>query len=161
MQEELQQQIQQLKHQVHNETDVDEKIELTKKLYKKKLELLDTIHLSEKKNSKTARQLIEEVKNKPKVPRYATGISAIDEKLKEGIEIGTLLNFAGESFTGKTTLALEILANVSEGSPTVLFNFEMGETRISQKLTHLLTTSNQLDNFIIDSESLNLTDLIM
>ena len=159
--EELERENVKLLHVISVNDNQDETIKAKKQFHKNKLEMLELIHASEKINCKSARNLFKEVANKPKVPRYAVGIAPIDAKLNGGIEIGTLLILAGESFTGKTTLMLEILANVSEGSEVVLFNFEMGETRISHKLQQSLKTEKQLDNFLIDSSTRNLSDLIM
>jgi predicted ATP-dependent serine protease len=113
-----------LLHVISCDEDQDETIKAKKQFHKNKLEMLELIHASEKINCKSARSLFKEVANKPKVPRYAVGIAPIDAKLNGGIEIGTLLILAGESFTGKTTLMLEILANVSEGSEVVLLTLK-------------------------------------
>lgn len=161
MLEELQTEIKTLKVKVHKALTADEKIQLKRELYKKKLSLLDLIHEKDKARAGlTARQLIEKVDNMPKVPKFETGISKIDAVIG-GFETGLFINLAGESYSGKTTLLLHLLANLSSGRKTVFFNFEMGDRLFVKKLKELNLNSKQLDNLIIDSETNNLNDLIM
>lgn len=62
---------------------------------------------------------------------------------------------------GKTTLLMNLLANLSKGRRTVFFNFEMGDRLFVKKLRELNLNDAQLDNLIIDSDTNNLQDLIM
>lgn len=151
--------------------DHDAAIKLKRELYQTKLEMIDLIEQDEKRAGVTARDLIAKVQSMPNIPRYATGLDVIDKQLANdedrynqisgGIETGTFIQFAGESGAGKTTLVLDILANVSSGAKCVLFNFEMGEKRIAKRLSRKLTTEKQKDNFIIDSHTRNLDNLLM
>jgi len=162
MKQQLQVEIQKLKHEVFNEQDADLKIGLTRKLYKKKLELLDIIHEVEKSRAGlTAKQLMHKVKNLPKLTKYGTGINIIDKEFDGGIETGLFVNLAGESGAGKTTFLLRMLANMSQSRKTVFFNFEMGDRLFVKKLKELNLNDKQKDNLIIDSENFKIDDLIM
>lgn len=74
------------------------------------------------------------VSNKPKAPRYSTGIEVLDCHLRGGFSVGTMINLAGENFAGKTTLVLKILHNITQGHKVVFFNFEMYEDLLVQKM---------------------------
>jgi replicative DNA helicase len=141
--------------------DWDKVIELKREYHGKKLEMLDEIE-SEGAVASTisAKDLKREVDSRPKVPRYETGIHALDTALKGGIEIGTFIQLAGESFAGKTHLTLEILSNISSYKEVLFFNFEMGDIRISHRLSRLLKTDAQWNNFRINSKARKLSDII-
>lgn len=161
MTQELQDEIKNLKFQVHKSTNIDEKIKLQRELYSKKIQLLDLIHEKDKARAGlTARELILKVDSMPKVPKFETGMTKIDAKLG-GFETGLFINLAGESGAGKTTLLLHLLGNLSAGRKTVFFNFEMGDRLFVKKLKELNLNDKQLDNLIIDSDTNNLNDLIM
>jgi replicative DNA helicase len=134
-------------------------IELKKSLYKLKLEMLEILSITQTRSGVSARQLRQVVENRPKVPRYATGITALDFKLFGGIEIGTFIQLAGESGVGKTHLQLEILSNIANYSKAVFFNFEMGDTRIIKRLEKLMFNEQQWDNLIIDNDSRDIDTL--
>lgn len=162
MTQELQDEIKRLKFQVHKSTDIDEKIKLQRELYSKKIQLLDLIHEKDKARAGiTARELIKRVESMPKVPKFETGMYKLDSAFKGGFETGLFINLAGESFAGKTTLLLNLLANLSRGRKNVFFNFEMGDKLFVNKLKELRLNDKQLDNLIIDSDTSNLNDLIM
>ena len=93
--------------------------------------------------------------------RYETGIKVLDEALRGGFEVGSLIQLAGPSFSGKTTLFLQIVANISKYSPAYFSNLEMGERRITKRLTSLLSEQQQWDNLLINSETRNIDDLVM
>ena len=140
-------------------SDQDEIYELQKKLYQNKIQIIEYATTNATRSGIKASKLRHIVENKPKVPRYATGISALDDALLGGIEIGTLVQLAGQSFTGKTHLALEVLSHVAKSSKCVFFNFEMGDYRIVKRLNDLLKEDNQWDNLLVDKDSRRLTDL--
>ena len=129
------------------------KYELKKELYENKLEMIKIITVSENRAGITARELKRLVELRPKVPRYETGIQALDKNLFGGVELGTFVQLAGESGVGKTHLTLEILSNIANYSKTVFFNFEMGDVRIVNRLNKMLTRDEQWDNLIIDKDS--------
>ena len=132
---------------------------LKKELYENKIKMIEIITVEENRAGITARELKILVELRPKVPRYETGIEALDAKFLGGIEIGTFVQLAGESGVGKTHLLLEILSNIANYSKTVFFNFEMGDTRIIKRLNRLLQNEKQWDNLIIDKDSRNLEAL--
>lgn len=134
-------------------------IDLKKQLYRVKLEMLEMITASQTRAGISARELKRRVESKPKVPRYETGIAALDYKLFGGIEIGTFIQLAGESGAGKTHLQLEILTNIANYNKSVFFNFEMGDTRIVKRLEKLITKDVQWDNLIIDNDSRDIETL--
>jgi KaiC/GvpD/RAD55 family RecA-like ATPase len=159
---ELQTKVKELQKQIHRTASVDEKINLTRELYKSKLHLLDLIHEKDKARAgMTARELIAKVKSMPKLPKFETGMSKIDASFGGGFETGLFINLAGESGAGKTTLLMNLLANLSQGRKTVFFNFEMGDRLFVKKLEDLKLNDSQLDNLIIDSDTNKLEDLIM
>ena len=134
---------------------------LKRELYTKKIEQIDELESENALASTlTAKQLRGDVEARPHIPRYETGIGALDEKLKGGIESGTFIQLAGESFAGKTHLTLEILSNISNANKVLFFNFEMGDTRISNRLYKLLTTEKQWNNFLINSKARKINDII-
>lgn len=162
MTQELQDEIKSLKFQVHKSTNIDEKIKLQRELYSKKIQLLDLIHEKDKARAGlTARELILKVDSMPKLPKFETGMTKIDNSFGGGFETGLFINLAGESGAGKTTLLLHLLANLSNGRRTVFFNFEMGDRLFVKKLKELNLNDKQLDNLTIDSDTNNLQDLIM
>lgn len=143
---------------MRNEQDL-KAIELKKSLYKLKLEMLEIITATQTRVGVTARTLKRIVEQRPKVPRYETGIKALDYKFYGGIEVGTFVQLAGESGVGKTHLQLEILSNIANYNKAVFFNFEMGDTRIIKRLQKLLVNENQWDNLIIDNDSRDIDTL--
>lgn len=134
-------------------------IELKKKLYKLKLDMLEMISATQTRAGVTARTLKQIVEQRPKVSRYETGIKALDFKLYGGIEVGTFIQLAGESGVGKTHLQLEILSNIANYNKAVFFNFEMGDTRIIKRLDKLMHNPEQWDNLIIDNDSRDIDTL--
>jgi len=132
---------------------------LKKEMYENKIKMIEIITIEEKRAGITARELKKLVSLRPKVPRYETGVKALDNNLVGGIEIGTFIQLAGESGTGKTHLLLEILSNIANYSKTVFFNFEMGDSRIVHRLNKLLTSEEQWDNLIIDKDSRDIDSL--
>ena len=139
--------------------DKKERYDLKKELYANKIKMIEIITIEQKRAGITARELKELLALKPKVPRYETGIQALDSNLFGGVEIGTFVQLAGESGVGKTHFLLEILSNIANYSKTVFFNFEMGDTRIIKRLDRLLVNEQQWDNLIIDKDSRNIDTL--
>ena len=137
----------------------NERYSLKKELYKNKIQMIEIITIQEKRAGITARELKRLVELRPSVPRYETGIKELDNYLKGGIEVGTFIQLGGESGVGKTALTLEILTNIANYNSSVFFNFEMGDTRIVQRLNKLLVNNQQWDNLIIDSDSRDLDTL--
>jgi len=143
--------------------DHDKAIELKKVLYSNKLEMLNLLTIENKRAGVTASQLRAKVDNMPNVPRYATGIKALDSinAFDGGIEIGSLVLLGGASGSGKSYITMEIVCNVSAYSKAVFFNLEMGERRIVSRLKKQLTNDKQWNNLIVDSYSRSLDDIMM
>ncbi len=140
----------------------DELAVIKKKIYQKKIALLDLIHVKDKARAgMTARQLMLKVKNMPVLPKFSTGIAKIDSAFGGGFETGLFINLAGESSAGKTTLLMHLIANMAKARQTVFFNFEMGDRLFVKKLKVLNLNDKQLDNLIIDSETNSIDELIM
>ncbi len=131
------------------------------KLLEKKLEL-NKLRTSNKIASKaqSAKDLINEIRNKPSVARYETGVSALDNKLLGGIEIGSFVQLAGSSFAGKTHLAIEILSNVAKYKKVLFFNFEMGDRRIAQRFEKSLETEKARENMMIHNSNRELNHIV-
>lgn len=162
MQDKLTINIKQIKTDIHKTQSADEKIKLTKELYKAKLELLDYIHKKDEiRAGLTARELIAKVNAMPTLPKFETGMPKVDNAFLGGFETGLFINLAGESGAGKTTLLINMLSNLSNGRKTVFFNFEMGDKLFVKKLKELKLNDAQLDNLIIDSSTSNIDNLIM
>jgi len=150
----------QLLSTIDQTSDYKQQVKLKREYHETKLEMISLLDAEDTHKGISARQLIEDVKSRKKVPRYMTGINGLDEALNGGIEVGTFVQLAGQSFTGKTHLILEILSNVAGAHGSVLFNFEMGDVRIAHRLDKLLITDTQLDNLIIDSRTRDINMLI-
>jgi len=147
--------------QISNSLDGKEKIKLKKEFHQTKLKMISILDTEKESNGVIARELIRREENKKPIPRYETGIAGLDQAFRRGIEVGTFIQLAGQSFAGKTHLTLEILSNVAGVHGAVFFNFEMGEKRIARRLKKLLTTDEQLDNLIVDSYTRDIDDLII
>jgi KaiC/GvpD/RAD55 family RecA-like ATPase len=100
----------------------------------------------------TAKVLRDKIRNTPRPPKYETGIYGLDFALKGGIELGSLVLLAGQSFVCKTHLTIEILSHVVKHNSAVFYNFEMGDIRIIDKLEKQFESQSQWDNLIINSE---------
>jgi KaiC/GvpD/RAD55 family RecA-like ATPase len=141
--------------------DFDASIDAKEELYTLKLEYLSMLKSEEAlASTRSARKLHAEVQSRPKVPRYETGVSCLDRELRGGIEVGTFVQLAGESYAGKTHLTLEILSNISKYAEVLFFNFEMGDVRIDYRLGKLLDTDQQWKNFLINSKARKLVDIV-
>lgn len=145
---------------IDNTLDSNKKLELKREFHQTKLRMIDLIDAEETHKGISAGELILDVKNRKQVPRYALGLGLLDDKLRGGVEVGTLIQLAGQSFAGKTHLVLEVLTNISGYDKCVLFNFEMGDVRIAKRLDNLLTTQTQLDNLMIDSRTRDIDMLV-
>jgi len=125
---------------------------------KAKIEVLQS-HLKELDQSEgktydieSAGSLLRRVQSKPHTPSYMTGISWLDFHFG-GFKDGTFINIAGESFSGKSTLIIELLANIAEYNKTVFFSFEMYENTTSKNLERL--KNEQLANLLIEQHRNN------
>ena len=144
--------------QIDSELDSKKKLGFKKQLYQTKLEMISIIDTDKESSGITARVLIDKALNSRKKARYSIGM--LDEEFYGGIEIGTFIQLAGQSFVGKTHFILEIMANISGYTECVLFNFEMGERRMGYRLKDRLVTDTQLDNLMVDSHTRDIDEII-
>ena len=96
------------------------------------------------------------VLSKPREPKYMTGVEWLDRELG-GFRSGTFINLAGQSFSGKTSLALKILANVAEYNKAFLASLEMYENKLVDKLKHL--SQKQKQNLIVSQKCFKIEEL--
>lgn len=75
---------------------------------------------------KNLKQATEYYKDMPPTPKYSTGFDLIDRALNGGIETGVLVGVGGKADTGKTTLTVQMLENVSRGFKSAYFSWEFG-----------------------------------
>ncbi len=144
--------------QIANEQDGKKQLAFKKELYSTKLEMISILDTEKESSGITARVLIDNAKNSKRKARYSIGM--LDEEFNGGIEVGTFVQLAGQSFVGKTHFILEIMANISGYTECVLFNFEMGERRMGYRLSDRLITDTQLDNLIVDSHTRDIDEMI-
>jgi DNA repair protein RadA/Sms len=124
-----------------------------KEFYENKLEMIELITVSDKRNAISASELIQRVKDRPPAVKYATGIDPLDYQLHGGFAQGSLVILGGGSFVGKTHITLEVLTNVASYNKAVFFNFEMSDTRIADRLERMSLSTTQLNNLEIDEDS--------
>ena len=139
-------------------TGSDDYFSLKRELYENKIEMIRLIELRDKRNGMTFDELDDLVENMPSVPRYYTGVKPLDDAL-DGIETGTFIQLAGESFTGKTKLVTEILTNIAEFNKSVFFSFEMGKKRSRKRISDEISKQSQRKNLIIDFDTRNIDDM--
>lgn len=130
---------------------------------KAKIETLQS-HLKELQQSKgkiyeieSAGSLLRRVQAKPHIPSYTTGIFWLDAHFG-GFKDGSFINIAGESFSGKSTLIIELLSNIAEYNKTVFFSFEMYENTTAKKLQRL--RESQLVNLLIEQHRNELMEVV-
>ena len=130
---------------------------------KAKIETLQS-HLKELQQSKgkiyeieSAGSLLRRVHAKPHIPSYTTGIFWLDAHFG-GFKDGSFINIAGESFSGKSTLIIELLSNIAEYNKTVFFSFEMYENTTAKKLQRL--RESQLVNLLIEQHRNELMEVV-
>ena len=83
------------------------------------------------------------VKERPKKPRYETGIRSLDRELVPpkryghdvgGFTLGNLIYIVGASGSGKSSIMMKIHGNISRREPVLWMDFEMGESRVVEKI---------------------------
>lgn len=141
--------------------DIDTLVKLKRQFYTNKVQIIDLLSVKNEKRTITARELKTKVDSMPNAIRYETGVRLLDEHLMGGFEVGSLIQLAGASGAGKTTLFLKIIANIAKYTKASFTNLEMGDRRIVKRLTKLLVEEQQWDNLLINSETRDINDLIM
>ena len=158
--EELESQIRTLYVEFDNAEGKDKWI-IEEKLLDKKVKLNKL-----RKNSKIASKaisaydLIQDVENRPNIPKYQTGVKPLDDALYGGIEIGSFVQLAGASFAGKTHLVIEILSNIANYKKVLFFNFEMGDRRIASRFSKSLQTDEAKKNMLIHNDNRELSHIV-
>lgn len=132
-------------------------LNLKKRFYQKKIEIIDLIKQEKQGKAITAKDLFK--KGIPVIKKHVTGINSFD-RLLGGIPENCFIQIAGASGSGKTSLSLKIMAKLAQNMKIVHFDFEMGEIKLALKLKKLLTSNIQQENYIIDFSSYDLDDLI-
>lgn len=130
---------------------MSEKEELVSKI-KAKIEkyqkLLEEITIKDNPILEKYTEVEKRVKSKKPEPKYVTGVQWLDDNLNGGFTQGSFINLAGVSFSGKSTLALKILANVAEYKKVVFFSLEMYENILVKELENKLNKT-QKENLLI------------
>lgn len=79
--------------------------------------------------------------------RYQIGLNCIDNALKGGIKLNQLILIAGDAESGKTSLGLQILHNLSKNHKTCYFSLEFSAKSYierSNKIDKILLKENQI-----------------
>lgn len=84
------------------------------------------------------------VKERPKKPRYATGITVLDRELVPpkkyngheigGFTLGNMIQIVGARGSGKSSVMMKIHGTISKREPVLWMDFEMGESRVVEKI---------------------------
>lgn len=108
---------------------------------------------------KTFTQLKEDYLKNPPAPMFSTGVSFIDESLNGGFEMGQFVLMSGDPEAGKTVLTLQILKNVSEYAPAIMFAFEF-TTRSLVKMQLKTEGENYTnDNLVMIDKGYDISDI--
>lgn len=126
------------------------KADIRKKIAKLETYLRELEDIDGSIELENAKAVVERVSAKPKLPKFATGIRFLDDRMHGGFEAGSFVNVAGENFAGKTELILAILGNIAKYSPVVFFSFEMYENLLTKRFEKWDDT--QLANLLIDQK---------
>ena len=155
---ELSREIAKLELKIKQSTDLNEKLELGKKLG----ELCDKLSklMDEEKEAEpfiSAKELLS--KPEPIIEAIPSGIKLIDDNLG-GIIKGAFIQIAAASGAGKTTLMVKILSSIAKSAPVVHFDFEMGQIKLYRILKNYLKSDKQKENYKIDTTHSKLNDLL-
>ena len=115
----------------------------------------DIVELSEDKKLETLADVRARVKSKPQAIKYKTGHRVIDYKMG-GFSEGSFINVAGVNFSGKTTLVLDIIQNISNHNRAVFFSFEMYENLL---ISNKLVDSSIDNNLVIVQDKYDLLQI--
>lgn len=144
--------------------DMNTVVELREEQNNNKKEIIKILDETRKRSGMTVKELEDYIDNLPYIPAYETGIEPIDRYLinnnsENGFRQGSLIQLAGQSYMGKSTLALEMLLNIAKKRKAVFFSFEMGMHMTYSYIEKRLETPEQKENLIVDCFAVKIEDL--
>lgn len=92
---------------------------------------------------------IKELDNRPKKPKYETGLEIVDNHFGGGLELAQLIMLGGEKGAGKTAFALQFLYNISKSFKSCFMSFEMPSWKIAQRAKKANLSTTQLKNMSV------------
>lgn len=110
------------------------------------------------KEFKTQAQWADVYEEMPVLPKYASGVSFLDFCLGGGFELGFLCLISGDPEAGKTSLALQIINNMSLTHKAALFPFEF-TMRFYLKAQKEVSKNYRNDNLYIVPDGEDLDEL--
>lgn len=115
------------------------------------------LNTSEEQGVEPLYSLINRVESKKVASRIQTGIQAIDFHLG-GFTEGTMINLAGQSFTGKSTLVIDAIKHIALEEKVLFFSFEMYENLlVKNKLSDV--NDIQAENILIEQKRNDLNSI--
>ena len=99
----------------------------------------------------TMQQVVERVKSRPPLQKFATGIDWLDVNMAGGLSEATFINLAGENYSGKTFLAMKIMEHIALYERVFFFSFEMYEGLLAKRVRHW--SEEQLQNLLIEQKA--------
>ena len=139
--------------------DKKEALELKKKLYSNKLEMIELITSEDIINFTTLEEEIRAYETMEKKPKYETGVSLIDNHFDGGLELSQLILIGGERSSGKTAFTLQFLLNVAKGFKSAFFSFEMPKWKMAERLSKNTPTPEQRQNFFLIDKGRDIEDI--
>ncbi len=129
--------------------------------------LIEIDSASNRQRSEPISAVKERIENRKKPKRIETGITELDRELVDnkmkmnnisgGFTLGNFIQIAGSRGSGKSSIMMKILTGFSNYEKTCWFDFEMGESRVVEKL-HDFTHND--DNLLYYSSSRKLEDVV-
>jgi len=133
------------------------------------LDAYDKIDKPEKTRAKSFDELKENFLILPPEPIYPTGVSFLDDALKDdsekhkgGLETGQLVLVSGDPEAGKTMLGMQILKNVTKEEEALLFAFEFTTKQlVKTQLKETVEGKNYSNhNLMVIDDGYDITDII-
>lgn len=137
----------------------DRKQELTKEINEFKDTLLNVYRDISYSPAMTFREYAEYLKTLPSPKKHRTGVDFLDAILGGGVEEETFINIIGESGSGKSTFAINLLLNVAKNTRSYFVSLEMGKFKTFNKIESMIETDQQRDNLYIDIWTRGLTQI--
>lgn len=148
--------------------DIDKAISVEKEYLKLRLEVINEVTADiQSKKSKTLKEVKADVAKRPPIVRRATGIESLDRELISpkdygrgkigGFALGNFIQVVGSRGSGKSTILMKIITNLSRYEVVCWFDFEMGEVRVVEKINQFLYNE---DNLLYYNASRDIEDVI-